>query len=168
MKCPNCDSPFESTSLFTKYANKWGDDNTAPIYIEKTNSIEVAMRKLRRKAIDVCFNGDEYEHRMNEGYDDSKVPKGYWDLVGKYGTYWNNPSLYIDVCVKCNTTGEISSDLNEYFTAIEKMSKKIDSLVKKKAKALEKKKAATAAKKKKKKEAEKIRLKKRLKELEKE
>jgi len=165
MKCPNCDSPFESAALFTAYENKWGNA-IGPIHIGKPKSIQVAMRRLRRKAIDVCFNGEELEYRDAVRFSDvDSLPDDYYDLIGDQDDY---ASLWIHVCVKCNTTGEISTDLNEYFSAIEKMSKRIDSLAKKKAKAIEKKRAAADAKKKKEKEAEKKRLKKRLKELEKE
>jgi len=166
MKCPNCDSPFESAHLFTAYENKWNNDAIGPIHIGKPKSIKVAMRRLRRKAIDVCYKGDEDAYRIARmpGYDDGKLPDGYLELMDQD----DYASLWIDVCVKCNTTGEISTNLNEYFSAIEKVSKRIDSLAKKKAKAIEKKRAAADAKKKKAKEAEKKRLKKRLKELEKE
>ena len=170
MECPNCGVPFESTSLFLTYTNKWGTD-TGRISVEKTNSFYSAEKKLVKKATDVCFGGDESDYRWATtgsyvGMD--KLPKGWNKLIGEYGSLREDPSLWIDVCTKCNATGEIYSDLNEYFSAIEKMSKKIDSLAKKKAKASEKKRAAAAAKKKKQKEAEKKKLKKRLKELEKE
>ena len=169
MKCPDCNAPFESTHLFVTYENKYSNSNTAYISIERPESINEARRKLEEKAIDVCFGGKKSDYQAathpDYTYDEHKLPKGYQDL---FGSFDDDPSLRIDVCTKCYATGEISSNLHYLSAKIEEMSGKIDSLVKKKAKSLRKKKDAAAAKKKKQKEAEKIRLKKRLKELEKE
>ena len=113
MRCIDCDTDMLLTNLESEYNNKWGSYH-GQLTVPRPDNLTDATNKMRKKAIDLFYDGNEEWFREDYGEAVAKHVPDAWRLS------FTRPVVSIHVCNLCGkTSGEIVTNLNEILTAVD-------------------------------------------------
>ena len=113
MRCIDCDAEMMLTNLESEDTDKWGSDYRQ-LTVPRPDNLTVATDKMRKRVIDVFYDGNEGWMQEDFADDIDKHLTEEWELS------FTRPVVSIHVCNLCGKTGgEIVTNLNEILNAVD-------------------------------------------------